>query len=727
MRSQETSRYKKSCREKAQVLPWCCYCSGVLRDDLSLQVIQGPPGTGKTSVSIQILRLWAACGLKPVLAAAQNNVAVDNMCDGLHKSCGALKIVRLGAAEKVGGIAECSFDVLVDQRLRRDAENVALRAAEGSIVAELQLLESSLESLPLSELCKSRVEQKGGLEMSGSAATMCFEERTVVHPPSNADDDSVDNSAPGSADRGSAEARASLIQPIIAQRRADLEASARAVGVASFEQEAGGNGDVKSERAFRQKQADARAAVLQEADVVFAQLITAGGKLLRACGSFEGILIDEVAQATELSTVVPIALRLANGTSPRGCRLVLVGDHCQLPPGVTSREAERRGLGVSLYARLVMSGGVKTHFLDTQHRQHPTLSQFSSKNFYGGKLVTREGVASSRPPPPGVAWPNPTVGLAFLDVSSPAAAESNDALGSKLNASEAELVLKVVADALRAGGLTAEDIGVVTPYSAQVRLLSQGWTAALEARKNAEDGKLTSAWTGRLEIGSVDAFQGREKELIVFSAVRHNSSGSVGFLGDWRRLNVMLTRPKRGLVVVGSGSTLRSDPHWRRWVEFASDMGALVSRSLWVRRATAAATLAESAGFKECAALCRNLSSRPWGPSGEAGEGCFAEFVLSSMDKKNTDGNGEALARVAFAAFRGELVALPKSHDRVVATPPTSGGATAEKKKKKKKDKKKREFEGPIDPVVRSRAEAGAPEAPRDGKAKKCRLSGGWA
>merc|ERR1719478_1193232 len=80
--------------------------------------------------------------------------------------------------------------------------------------------------------------------------------------------------------------------------------------------------------------------------------------------------------------------------------------------------------------------------------------------------------------------------------------------------------------------------------------------------------------TRDLEIASIDAFQGREKELIVFSAVRSNRHGNVGFLADWRRLNVMLTRARRGLIIVGNSDTLRNDQHWDKWLKWAHELKA---------------------------------------------------------------------------------------------------------------------------------------------------------
>jgi len=294
--------------------------------------------------------------------------------------------------------------------------------------------------------------------------------------------------------------------------------------------------------------------ILREAEVVCTTTISAGGDFLSKL-HFSGILIDEVAQATELSAVVPIVLRGGNALK----RLVLVGDHCQLPPGIASQEAESRGLSLSIYSRL-QGGGVEPTFLDTQYRSHPKLVEFSSQVFYNGALGS--GIdASVRLPLRGIPWPNREVPVAFVDVHASEEAEGD----SKYNPTEAEQVLRLVRQVLSAGELTLNDIGIVTPYASQVRRLRQLLRPLVPRGTNPRF----------LEIASVDAFQGREKELIVFSAVRCNTRGTVGFLGDWRRLNVMLTRARRGLVVFGSAATLSHDPHWKQWLVWCQKNGTV--------------------------------------------------------------------------------------------------------------------------------------------------------
>merc|ERR1719356_2045 len=155
---------------------------------------------------------------------------------------------------------------------------------------------------------------------------------------------------------------------------------------------------------------------------------------------------------------------------------------------------------------------------------------------------------------------------------------------SKTDVEEVLKVEEVLAGILEAKELGVLDVGVVSPYAAQVRVLRERLRGAEWRRRLQRAGvDPTGGLTGRraaqaLEIASVDAFQGREKELIIFSAVRSNRGGNVGFLADWRRLNVTITRARRGLIVVGDTATLRGDATWARWLDWAQELGLVVGR-----------------------------------------------------------------------------------------------------------------------------------------------------
>lgn len=287
---------------------------------------------------------------------------------------------------------------------------------------------------------------------------------------------------------------------------------------------------------------------IKNAEVICCTCIGSGSEILDNM-TFERVLVDEATQATEPAVLVPLA---------RGCRqLVLVGDHCQLPPTVLSTRAEEEGLGVPLFSRMVACG-VPPFMLDTQYRMHPSIAMFPSDLFYGGKL--RNGVSPpERRPLAGFPWPREEFPVAFLPVNQ--GIEMDDGV-SKLNEAEAAAACDAVAALLSGGQCSVSDIAVVTPYAAQVRLIRR-MTRKLVQRPP------------YVEVSSTDGFQGREKEAVVFSAVRSNDYGAVGFVSDWRRVNVSFTRARRALIVIGNDITLRrGDPDtWMPWLAWADAHG----------------------------------------------------------------------------------------------------------------------------------------------------------
>lgn len=181
---------------------------------------------------------------------------------------------------------------------------------------------------------------------------------------------------------------------------------------------------------------------------------------------------------------------------------------------------------------------------------------FPSDLFYGGKL--NDGVSPpERRPLQGFPWPREEFPVAFIPVID--SFEIDDGV-SKANEEEAMEVCHAVGQLLEGGQCTVSDIAVVTPYAAQVRLIRRKLRAMLPQGPPF------------VEVASTDGFQGREKEAVIFSAVRSNSYGQVGFVSDWRRINVSFTRARRALIVVGNPDTLRrGDPDtfgaWLQWAD----------------------------------------------------------------------------------------------------------------------------------------------------------------
>jgi len=288
---------------------------------------------------------------------------------------------------------------------------------------------------------------------------------------------------------------------------------------------------------------------LKNAQVICCTCIGSGGDILDGM-VFDRVLVDEATQATEPAVLVPLM---------RGCRqLVLVGDHCQLPPTVLSTIAETEGHGVPLFSRMVACG-VPPFMLDTQYRMHPKVAAFPSDLFYGGLL--KNGVsAPERRPLAGFPWPVEEFPVAFIPIKG---AEMDDGV-SKYNEDEAVAACNAVAMLMAGGQCRVSDVAVVTPYAAQAKLIRR-MTRRLQE----------STGPPFIEVSSVDGFQGREKEAVVFSAVRSNDYGAVGFTSDWRRVNVSFTRARRALIVIGNDITLRrGDPEtWGPWLAWADAHG----------------------------------------------------------------------------------------------------------------------------------------------------------
>jgi hypothetical protein len=301
---------------------------------------------------------------------------------------------------------------------------------------------------------------------------------------------------------------------------------------------------------------EASEAVLEGSQIVVGTCASAGEPRL-ADRQFRVVVIDEATQATEPSTLVAL-------TKGAEC-VVMAGDHAQLPPTVVSRVAIKNGLDVSLFARL-QNNGLPGLILNTQYRMHPAISVFPSHQFYKGQIES--GVTAEERPLPlssSFRWPNPNLPVVFLSCddaderasTGPLAGESTSGgRSSYRNPGQAEVSVRAVRGLL--SDPTVTSIAVLTPYNGQVRLLNTRFQAEFPDEVD----------SGRVIVSSVDGYQGREAEVVVFSTVRCNLKRNLGFLADARRMNVAITRARRGLVVIGSESTLETSPHWNPWLNW---------------------------------------------------------------------------------------------------------------------------------------------------------------
>ncbi|KAG4393674.1 hypothetical protein GLYMA_03G139000v4 [Glycine max] len=307
----------------------------------------------------------------------------------------------------------------------------------------------------------------------------------------------------------------------------------------------------------RKRQQLAVTDVLKSADVILTTLIGAFSKKLDST-SFDLVIIDEAAQALEIACWIPIL---------KGSRCILAGDHLQLPPTIQSVEAEKKGLGRTLFERLAeMYGDEITSMLTIQYRMHELIMDWSSKELYNSKIKAHPSVtAHMLYDLEGVKRTNSTEPtLLLIDTAGCDMEEKKDEEDSTFNEGEAEVTV-THAKRLVQSGVLPSDIGIITPYAAQVVLLKM--------LKNKED-QLKD-----VEISTVDGFQGREKEAIIISMVRSNSKKEVGFLSDRRRMNVAVTRSRRQCCLVCDTETVSGDGFLKRLIEYFEEHGEYLSAS----------------------------------------------------------------------------------------------------------------------------------------------------
>ncbi|KAJ1662207.1 ATP-dependent RNA helicase [Coemansia sp. RSA 1813] len=315
---------------------------------------------------------------------------------------------------------------------------------------------------------------------------------------------------------------------------------------------------IKDQAQHRRLRLESEMEILKHADVILCTCAGAGDKRLSKF-QFRTVLIDESTQASEPESLIPLVM---------GARqVVLIGDHQQLGPVIVSKTAASAGLSQSLFERLVLLG-LRPHRLVVQYRMHPCLSEFPSNFFYEGSL--QNGVTAQERTRNGIGfpWPNPDKPMMLLACGG--AEEIASSGTSYINRFEASACEKIVTCMLKAN-LDPEQIGVITPYEGQ-----RSWIV----HHMSQVGSLVGSLYKDVEVASVDAFQGREKDYIIVSCVRNNDHHGIGFLSDPRRLNVALTRAKYGIIVLGSPRALSRNPLWHELLSYYKAHSVLVEGQL---------------------------------------------------------------------------------------------------------------------------------------------------
>lgn len=291
--------------------------------------------------------------------------------------------------------------------------------------------------------------------------------------------------------------------------------------------------------------------LFSEARVIACTLVGSANRLLTR-QKFGTLFIDEAAQALEAACWIPIR---------KADRVILAGDHCQLPPTVKAPEALRAGLGHTLMQTIVKNKPETVSLLKLQYRMNDEIMRFSSEWFYGGMLqsapeVKYRSILDFDTP---IEWIN-TEGL---DCNEEFIGENY----GRINKSEAELSIEQLKGYITKIGRERFlderiDVGMISPYKAQVQYL----------RRLVRNDAFFKPYRQAITINTVDGFQGQERDVILISLVRANEEGQIGFLNDLRRMNVAITRARMKLIILGDASTLTRHAFYKKLYTYIENL-----------------------------------------------------------------------------------------------------------------------------------------------------------
>lgn len=286
--------------------------------------------------------------------------------------------------------------------------------------------------------------------------------------------------------------------------------------------------------------------LVDRAQVIACTLVGSIHRLLQD-RTFRSVFIDETSQALEPACW--IAIKKAH-------RVIMAGDHLQLPPTIKSLQAAKDGLANTLFEKAIRHLD-ESVMLETQYRMHPDIMKFSGDHFYGGQLKTAEDVLLREKG-------SDIEHFVFIDTAGCGFAEKvkKETL-STYNKEEADLLVKHLSNNLSLD----KSVGIIAPYKAQIELLRD-----LVMKNPAFD-----AVRENIVVNTVDAFQGQERDVIYIGLTRSNEKNEIGFLKEYRRMNVAMTRAKTQLVIIGDSSTLGRDSFYNSVIDYAQQIGGYKS------------------------------------------------------------------------------------------------------------------------------------------------------
>ncbi len=294
--------------------------------------------------------------------------------------------------------------------------------------------------------------------------------------------------------------------------------------------------------------------IISKAAVITATLVGANHYTVRHL-KYGTVVIDEAGQALEPACWIPVL---------KAQKLIMAGDHKQLPPTIKSAQAAKEGLSVTLMEKCVALYPEAVVLLEEQYRMHQTIAGFSSKEFYAERLKAHASVAAH------LLFPGDQP-LLFIDTAG-CGFEEGVAGTSIANPEEANFLMKhltrVVNEIKPLYPVTSfPRIAVISPYKHQVEVLKEAVLSATDLQEVQSS----------IAVNTIDSFQGQERDIVYISMVRSNSDGIIGFLSDIRRMNVAMTRARKKLVVIGDSATISGHRFYADFIAYAQEHNAYVS------------------------------------------------------------------------------------------------------------------------------------------------------
>lgn len=291
--------------------------------------------------------------------------------------------------------------------------------------------------------------------------------------------------------------------------------------------------------------------LLARAQVITATLVGANHYTVRHL-KYKTVVIDEAGQALEPACWIPIL---------KARKVILAGDHCQLPPTIKSNEAANKGLATTLLEKCVQLHPEAVTLLEEQYRMHEVIMGYASHVFYENRLKAHSSVA-------GHLLFEEDKPLTFIDTAGCGFDEKQDGT-STTNPEEAAFLFKHLAQlatelSARYQPADFPTIAVISPYKQQVELLKEQLlhSPALQA------------YNGKISVNTIDSFQGQERDIVYIGMTRSNADSKIGFLSDIRRMNVAMTRARKKLVVIGDSATLSKFPFYANFITYAEQHNA---------------------------------------------------------------------------------------------------------------------------------------------------------